>query len=432
MTANQQQHLIHGGRTLPATPLAGIDLNSGFMPVRRVFYYAGQPDIARLQHALAAALARWPDFAGTVAKHTINGRENVLCLLRNDTGARFSVVQVDTAVPPFGIDYPTGLPSPFCDESISQVAGDGGPVFTVKITQFNDGHWVLGTCNSHALCDGSGFWQFMQSWCGAFHGEVLPTIAGDFPRCVLPLADGEVVAVPSQLKQPAVVLLDKQIANLATYRTGQRFLPAAQLDALKQAVNAGLAPDWVSTQDALMALLWQGLAAIALRHGADPAQRFPLSNVINIRSRFSLEHYVGNMAYGVLSQATLAEITQASLAQLAQRLRQDSQQATDADMRQFLQFLQQQLDQGGVNSAGYFRGFSAQLAELCVDGCGVMVNNWSKFPAYRMHFGSTPLWFDLATVIPMHFVMVMPALDGVVVRYFLPADWLDDALAVLG
>jgi hypothetical protein len=60
-----------------------------------------------------------------------------------------------------------------------------------------------------------------------------------------------------------------------------------------------------------------------------------------------------------------------------------------------------------------------------------MVNNWSSFPAYAMDFSGPPLWFDLATLIPMHFVMTMPSPDGVVLRLFLPEKQLHETLSQL-
>jgi hypothetical protein len=157
---------IKGSHALPPTALAGIDLNSGYMPVRRVFFYDGQPDTDRLKASLASALGQWPDFAGTIAHNS-----DALCLLRKDTGVRFTIEQCDDVMPPFGIDHPLGLPCPWVDEDIGKEAGDGEPVFTVKVTAYRDKRWILGTCNSHALCDGSGYWQFMQSWRDAFHNK---------------------------------------------------------------------------------------------------------------------------------------------------------------------------------------------------------------------------------------------------------------------
>ncbi len=427
---------IHGGRTLPPTPLAGMDLNSGYMPVRRVFFFAGTPDIEKLQSSLAQALAQWPDFSATIAIEN-----NQLCLLRNDRGVRFSIEHCAENIPDFGIDQPLGLPSPYCDEAIGQTTGDGGPVFTIRIRIFNNAHWTLGTCNSHALCDGSGYWQFMQSWVDAFHDNPLPVIGGDFMRHgAQTLHDAGIspASVPQDLQVPAVSLFKQQMANAQHYHSAQCLLPQATLESLKNRANAELAPDWVSTQDVVMAMSWQCLAHLALDNGAAAEDDFPLANVINIRPQLKLTHYTGNMAYSVISHASLAHLLKTPLAQLAQQLRRDAQQLRLEDIHEHLAFMQQKLQQGQYNSAGYLTGFSARIAQACVQGRGVMVNNWSKFPAYDMNFGSTPLWFDLATVIPMHFVMAMPSPEGVVLRWFLPKtqlknaiscvqDWLDSA-----
>lgn len=413
----------HANRQLPPTPLAGIDLNSGYMPVRRVFYFAGTPDVTRLQGSLSAALEQWPDFAGTIAMH--NG---IVSLDRNDTGVPFSVEVRNESIPAFGIDYPCGLPTPFCDESIGEKTGDGAPVFTVKLTCYNDNHWVIGTCNSHALCDGSGYWQFMQSWIDAFHGRRLAVVQSDFMRYTGAARSHKAATAPPQLTLPAASLMPQQMANLDSYRTSQILITASQLDSLKKNINATLAPQWVSTTDALMALLWQCLARLSLAQGNAPAQDFPLANVINIRPRLQLQHYTGNMAFSIASHSTLGDIADAPLAELALRLREDSQQLPDASIHQFLDFLQEQLENGHYNSRGYFTGFSATMAEACVYGHGIMINNWSKFPAYAMDFSGEPLWFDLATVIPMHFAMMMPAKDGVVLRLFLPDNLLADTI----
>lgn len=374
-----------------------------------------------MQESLTLALAHWPDFAGTV--RMIDG---IPGLDRNDTGVRFTVVTTHDRLPDFGIDHPLSLPTSFCDEAIGQTVDDGGGVFTVKISVYNDNHWVMGTCNSHALCDGSGYWQFMQSWRDAFHDITLPTLEGNCCRYIAPHhAD---TGLPDNLQMPALPLLQQQIANMSHYRSRQLLLPQATLEQLKNRINATLAPDWISTQDALMALLWQSLAKVSLEHGAPATDAFPLGNVINIRSRLGLENYIGNMVFSVCSQASLDTLISTPLPQLALRLRQDSQQIDDAGVHNYLAFMQQQLDQGNVNKIGYFTRFSSTLAAACVHGKGIMINNWSKFPAYAMDFSGKPLWFDLATIIPMHFAMTMPAHDGVVLRLFLPDDWLDEVI----
>jgi hypothetical protein len=415
---------IHANRTLPPTPLAGIDLNSGYMPVRRVFYFAGSPDVNRLQESLALALAQWPDFAGTISI-----TDNKICLDRTDTGVRITIETLDTVCPAFGIDYPLGLPTPFCDDAIGQKTGDGLPVFTVKLSRYNDGHWVLGTCNSHALCDGSGYWQFMQSWRDAFHGLPMPSLDNECMRYIASTI--AIDNVPAHLQVPPVSLFKQQMANMQQYVNAQLMLTQSTLDQLKTTINNALSPNWVSTQDALMALLWQTLANTSLKNGASSSDVFPLGNVINIRSHLGLKNYVGNMVFSVSSDATLAEIAGATLPTLALRLRQDSQQSDVAALHAHLAFMQQQLDQGHYNTSGYFTGFSSSLAEACVHGKGIMINNWSKFPAYDMDFSGAPVWFDLATTIPMHFAMVMPSPDGAVLRLFLPQNWMEDVLAVL-
>ena len=79
--------------------------------------------------------------------------------------------------------------------------------------------------------------------------------------------------MPAQLQVPPVPLLPQQMANLALYRSAQCLLSQSRLEQLKATVNAALAPDWVSTTDALMALVWQCLARLALADGAAPEQR---------------------------------------------------------------------------------------------------------------------------------------------------------------
>ena len=417
---------IKGSHALPPTALAGIDLNSGYMPVRRVFFYDGQPDTDRLKASLASALGQWPDFAGTIAHNS-----DALCLLRKDTGVRFTIEQCDDVMPPFGIDHPLGLPCPWVDEDIGKEAGDGEPVFTVKVTAYRDKRWILGTCNSHALCDGSGYWQFMQSWRDAFHNKPLSTIDSNFIRYGADFAHPPVTTVPNHLQVPAVSLFKQQMANAQHYRSAQMLLPQTALEEIKQRVNATLSPEWVSTQDIVMAMSWQCLARIAASQGAEDEQDFPLANVINIRPHLKLEHYVGNMAYSVSSHATINKITGPSLAELAHIIRRDAQDVATNDMRMHLDFMQGRLQQGHYTTSGYLTGFSLRIAEACVHGRGVMVNNWSKFPAYAMDFSGRPLWFDLATVIPMHFVMAMPSPDGVVLRFFLPDTQLHEAMAQL-
>ena len=421
-----ESQLLHGGRTLLPEPLAGMDFNSGYLPVRRVFFYAGQPDIARLQASLQQALAQWPDFSGRIREH-----EGLLCIDRNDGGARFTLEQRNEPISPFGIKHPLGLPAIQCDEAISQQAGDNGPAFTVKVTAYNDGHWTLGTCNSHALCDGTGYWQFMQSWRAAFHGATLAQIESDFPRYHGGITTDTAVPLPDQLQQPPEPLLPQQMENFKIYRSAQILLPQTQLTALKQSINAQLAPQWIGTQDLVMALVWQTLAQQALHGGLAPDTPFPLGNVLNVRKHLQLEHYVGNLACSVASQDRAQHIATATLATLAARLRADSQQLDAGTARANLDFMQRELLHGHVNRMGYFTQFSSRIAAACVHGRGVMINNWSSFPAYATDFGGIPLWFDLATVIPMHFAMVMPAPAGVVLRLFLPETSLHTALQTI-
>lgn len=426
MSSTIHHHHIQAGHPLSPVPLAGIDLNSGYMPVQRVFYFAGTPDISRLQNSLSTALAQWPDFSGTIAM--FNGTPHIQ---HDDIGVPFTVETFDEPLPAFGVDHALGLPNHFCNDSIGKKTGDGLPVFTVKITGYNNHHWVLGICNSHALCDGSGYWQFMQSWIDAFHGKTLPAVQHSVTRYAGLTQRQSPTSMPCSLTLPNPSLAAQQIKNLDTYQTRQLLLTTQELDSLKTAINTELAGTWVSTADALMALLWQCLAKASLENGKPGEQLFSLGNVLNARQRLQLKDYTGNMAIHVSSQATCDTVAQLPLPQLALQLRQDTSQLADNDIHQFLHFLQEQMAAGHYNSRGYFTGFSSAITEACVYGNGIMINNWSKFPAYAMDFSGQPLWFDLATIIPMHFAMLMPAKNGIVLRLFLPETLMARTISLL-
>ncbi|KAG6993958.1 hypothetical protein G7Y79_00049g085180 [Physcia stellaris] len=271
-------------------------------------------------------------------------------------------------------------------EDVLTIASERGDIYGVEkpvmLAQLNflDGGFVLGVCLHHSVLDGTACVEVMRTWanfCGGAYGEVKIGPA-QVDRSSLLHPPGKPAALsrfpefreldPEEQKKR----LTKPIptTHLAIYH-----FPPTSLTALKSLLSPPSPPAWISTNDALCALLFSCLATALTPHPLDSSSLVPLAINLDARTLFpALPHpYLGNAVLHAQFSASYAELLPSvpALAHLAARIRGRLEE---------------------VRGEGYAKGFLAAVhgVENVVAGflpLGVLVAPWQGQGFYGIEWG---------------------------------------------
>ncbi|KAH7100136.1 transferase family-domain-containing protein [Auriculariales sp. MPI-PUGE-AT-0066] len=268
----------------PTTPFDHITF-MGYTHVMCAFA-SESPDVPSLRTALAQVLERAPFVAGTVqsipeaGSNTPSGWHHVAAPY-DGVDEVFTVHDLrDT---PQSLDYaawktrgcPVSEVVGFCARPPTLVPPPA-PVTRIRLTIVSGGCF-LSTSIHHAAIDGAGLARVVQAWAAACRGEHVD------------LSRAEIKKHHAYILAPAVPFPAQPLEA-----TAQFAFPAAALAKLKARASENLpAGSWISTHDAVTALLWTRISrAIGRDAGVNVAT--------NARARFSPplpETYAGNAVY---------------------------------------------------------------------------------------------------------------------------------------
>ncbi|TPX32971.1 hypothetical protein SmJEL517_g04010 [Synchytrium microbalum] len=217
-----------------------------------VFYqHAARDAIEKLQTSLSTTLVSFPIVAGTMHFNAENGNISVTT---NDRGVPFDVrtssMTLESLKPFKHEEIPMDL-SVTLDQALLW------PLM-VKITTFADGGIAVAVGMQHAIADGHSVFAFVKYWasiCSMGHANGLPTPIHS-RRILDPLRDARNVLQPPEFKlvDPAIV---KYPSVLPAVRATMFHFSIESLARLKAEAASKSVGRFVSTQDALSALIWR-------------------------------------------------------------------------------------------------------------------------------------------------------------------------------
>ena len=394
--------------------LCPCDTMSGTIVVRRAAAFPYRMDTRSLLESLRACLKEFPYFCGRLHQSaeswSIDG---------SDAGMPVSIIHHDRDMPAFG--YQNSMKKimhKLCEPLAFNQGNKDKPLVGIRITHYRNGT-VIGISNSHVMMDGSGAWQFLQRWADHYRQQALPA---QFTQDRRPLIFSEAeasqaVASPyySATKKSKIdvgIFFARCLATTLTCKTIVMHIPGARLTEEKQKILSCLPKNqWVSTQDAAMALLVKPLLAITRK----PNMVF--GTIYNFRHLPELgltPQYIGNAATArefIMPRHSDTIAIAATLRQLADTLLPKHVQAD-------LQYMQANipLDEGLQHHAPFI---TQQFDD------GVILNNYTKFPMYQVDFGhGTAIWADYPEVTLNRSITLLPDPqgDGVAAHITLPRN----------
>ena len=256
------------------------------------------PDISALRHALTSIIRRAPFVAGTVQSASTG---------RHCIGSPYETIDQIFTVHETALDYAnwkeSGCPVrdvlTFCAAPPTMVSPPA-PVTRIKLTIARGGCF-LSTSIHHATIDGAGLARVVQAWAAECRGAPPvelnrwngPPLHLDKPS---PSADIHHPRGNIQMHPAYILMPDPPFAPQPVDATVSFHFSGEALARLKFSASVELPPgSWISTGDALTALLWTRLSrAIGRDAGVNVAT--------NARSRFDppIPHsFVGNAVYFV-------------------------------------------------------------------------------------------------------------------------------------
>ncbi|GAQ81091.1 transferase family protein [Klebsormidium nitens] len=269
--------------------------------------------VAKCQATLAEALAAVPPLAGRFVVNA-GGHLAVDC---NDEGIHLRVAEANCPLPQ---RLASGLTINGTEQLHFEVPGTGGnvPLLLMQITRFQDDRLCISMGFHHTFTYGYGAFAFCKYWMHLMRGEK-PPYKLEYARLKCVEASGcPVIALehPTMGNTPFMPF-SKTVKDLLgfaafcavfpviprsllyTATVYHRFhFPTAQLKELKAEVNQGLpAGDFVSTNDAVCALLWRGITNARELAKQTPAQVTHCVFAMNGRNIVPdlPEGYVGNV-----------------------------------------------------------------------------------------------------------------------------------------
>ncbi|KAJ3781901.1 transferase family-domain-containing protein [Lentinula aff. detonsa] len=270
-----------------------------FIPVAVVFIYeqSGSLEpipVRRLQRVLELLLDYYPHLTGRLNIATDGTYE----ITRIGTGAELLVAKCTDRLDSFSLDTPgqislmdlpgasNALFGPF-DASLEGICRD--PLFTVQHTRFACGSVALGVRLRHNNCDGNGYFQLIRDLAELYRGlksDIIPTLARP-PHFLSYMSDLDMTSDEKQEAlafKPSLLVIDPLPEAITApsqpppHVVGRilRFT-GAELEALKvYATDPSTPNNWVSTFEAISALLYQSIYQARLQHfSEDPSAMSP-------------------------------------------------------------------------------------------------------------------------------------------------------------
>jgi len=234
-----------------------------------VWLYASPTDVASLRASVIALVDHMPFLAGRRSTAVVGGARVPVVTLEGAAGVRFShragaPGSAKTYAGDEHVEPERGLLADMA--TLRGVRRMSEPLFTVRVTNFQDGTSSVGICCSHALADGLSFFEIVKALAAGHAGGEwrCPSLQRDFALIpAIPLAEVPRGAIRlsawwyTRLVSPLVVWLFRGMFRRPRARL---HLTAAEVGLIKGGARLpdGTSP---STNEALSALLAKALGA---------------------------------------------------------------------------------------------------------------------------------------------------------------------------
>jgi len=408
--------LVPPSKETPGQPLwlSNLDLAVPRTHTPLVYYYpapaqgaaaAGTGSFApdRLTAALAGALVPFYPLAGRLGPGP-DGRPQINC---TGEGALFVVARANLTGDDIFEDFE---PSPEIRRAFvpSPRPGDAScPLAVFQLTFLKCGGVVLGTGIHHAVLDGVGAFQFIQTWAGLARGLDAAEACGPVPfhdRTLLRARCPPCPTFDHFVYSPAFLSGRPRPFVTRFYAVSPKLLAD-----LKSRCGAG-----VSTYCAITAHLWR---CVCVARGMAPGADTRLGLPANVRHRLSPplpRSFFGNAVVRDLVTARVGDLLGSPLGSVAETIKKAVDGVGDAFVRSVLDYLEleQAKKRGGDDD-------SAQ-GEQMVPATDLWAVSWLGMPMYSADFGSGAPRF------------VAPAqMFGVGTAYMTPCANKDDGITVI-
>lgn len=423
----RKKHLVQNGQpTNLSIPLSGMDLVLSDSYVNHVFVYETDVDVELLTASLKKALSVYPQFSGRVYKSD-KGKPVLKC---DDSGLPVTITHSKLKLTDLDPDNPVNpiykkitthtLPNATLDRK--------GPAAAIKITHLKNGGSILAFAHSHVIADAASAFDFFHAWSAIFNGHDIDPKPLDPKRIEFTaLHQGLNKSKRSHLEPFALVGVAQglkiigrlKMADIRNetqcFRYSKEELSALKKVVTKQIQGSGT-KQWVSTQDALTALIWKEIAL-----SRSPGSQSKVNSVINFRARndipLSIEYFGNALAMRSVSNELWStdNIRVASIKDLALSMRNLFSQVTRDSVSQDLAYLEGLLEQRKTQAL-------VGLGLDIIEG-GTTFNNWTCFKGYEISFGSDPIWYNPVLWPWSNFIHFVSTPNGsVIAQVQLPKD----------
>ncbi|KAF6825543.1 trichothecene 3-O-acetyltransferase [Colletotrichum musicola] len=273
----------------------------------------------------------------------------------------------------------------------------GEPQAPVVVFQANfvSGGLLLDFAAQHNMIDMTGMTQCLRLFAAAMRGEDVPPAALEQGnrdrRCLIPLFEaGRPLLDHTHLQRPVRTggkSLGSVSYNWKTLRFGPDKLASLKQQATEDLSRAreldpdahGTDVDYVSTNDALCAFMWQTISAARLRAGVPLAAPSKFSRAVDGRRALGIsQEYMGHMVHTNMTRLALGAVAGRPLGLVAADLRRSLATGTSADVvRSFATLVARTEDRSGISFGATFD-----------PGLDVACSSWAHSDVYGQVFGA--------------------------------------------
>ncbi|PON65050.1 Transferase [Parasponia andersonii] len=327
----------------------------------------------RLKHSLSHALVHFYPLAGRFK--TVKAEDSASCLVYvdcNDSpGAKLIYATLDMTIS--DILSPTDVPSivqSFFDHDRA-VNHDGHTLslLSIQVTELVDGVFI-GCSMSHAIADGTSYWNFFNMWSEIFRAQGNATSISRPPILQRWFPEGHGPKINLPYAHP-----DEFISGFEAPELRERVFhfSAEAIAKLKAKANAEYNTNKISSFQSLSALVWRCITRV---RNLPPDQITSCRLAANNRSRLDppiSENYFGNVIYPIRGFTTAGELLEHDLRWAAWKLHEAVVNHNDKSIR-------------GLLDAWLQSPRVYQLGQL-FDPFSVMMGSSPRFNKYGIDFG---------------------------------------------
>ena len=350
--------------------------------------------VAVLEDGLAKTLNQLPFLSGVVQSKQDSKRNEIEIVYNDHDPISFVVNHVEDKLPPY--DYLTRQKIPMSylkDELVSPFGHvpDATKDLSVLAVQANfiHGGLLLCLCLHHSVMDGTAFGTliniFANNCAGALESDADVAIA-DLDRS--PLFRGLPEDVTVNVKDfPDYALSDPKLSTqrdmtdpgIPPMTSRIFYFTKSNLAALKAAASPADPDEWVSTNDAMCALIWSCITR-ARSPRLDHDVQSHLCVPVNCRPRIKPPMpptYLGNLSIDSISRASVGCLLSDPLSIFSSRVRSSVKNVDSNYIRRVIALIK--TCPGDINHL--------KAAFHAVLGKDIIITSWADFPVYEADFG---------------------------------------------